>query len=144
MCHSRTLSNRINRIQEKAFRIVYNDHISTFMVFLKRDGFVNIHNRNPQLVAIEIYKVFNGISLYEWNLSIKENLSYSIRFPFKPHNIRTVAYRSETLSFLGPKVWSVVLEYLKKSISLNEFKRKIKQWEPDKCPADYANNLWQE
>ena len=54
MCHIRTLNNRINRIQEKTLRIVYNDHISTFMELLKRDSSVTIYNRNIQLLAIEI------------------------------------------------------------------------------------------
>ena len=30
MCHSRSLNNKINRIQERALRIVYNDYLSQF------------------------------------------------------------------------------------------------------------------
>ena len=30
MCHSRALNNKINRIQERALRIVYNDYLSQF------------------------------------------------------------------------------------------------------------------
>ena len=37
MCHSRTLNNKINRIQEQALRIVYNDYKSDFKELLKRD-----------------------------------------------------------------------------------------------------------
>ena len=37
MCRSRTLNNKINRIQERALRIVYNDHNSTFEELLERN-----------------------------------------------------------------------------------------------------------
>ena len=33
MCHSRNLNNKINRIQERALRIVYNDYKSNFKEF---------------------------------------------------------------------------------------------------------------
>ena len=62
MCHSRTLNNKINRIQERALRIVYNDYKSNFKELLERDHSFTIHERNMQYLAIEAYKVKNGLS----------------------------------------------------------------------------------
>ena len=42
----------------------------------------------------------------------------------------------ETLAHLGPKVWALVPIKLKGGNSLTEFKNKIKQWKPDKCPSN--------
>ena len=39
---------------------------------------------------------------------LKEALNYCSRFPFKSRNVRTVAYGTETLNFMGPKIWSLV------------------------------------
>ena len=142
MCHSRGLNNRINKIQEKALRIVYNDHISTFEELLDQDNSVTIHNRNIQLLAIEIYKVVNGISpeIMKEIFQLKESRNYHTRFPFKSYNVKTVSYGTETLSFLGPKIWAMVPECLKNTISLDEFKTKIKNWKPKNCPCRLCNN----
>ena len=63
MFHSRKLNNRINRIHERALRIVYKDDKSSFEELLAKDDGVTIHERNIQTLAIELYKVANGLSL---------------------------------------------------------------------------------
>ena len=62
MSHSRTLNKKINRIQERALRIVYNDYKSNFKEIPERDDSFTIHERNIQYLAIEAYKVKNGLS----------------------------------------------------------------------------------
>ncbi len=66
---------------------------------------------------------------------LKESSKYSTKFPFKTTNIRTVTYGSETLSFMGPKIWSLIPTNIKGTNTLNEFKNKIKHWKPEKCPC---------
>ena len=63
MCHSRALNNKINRLHEGCFCIIYNDKTSTFKELLEKDNSVSIHYRNIQAVATEMHKVANGISL---------------------------------------------------------------------------------
>ena len=60
MCHSRQANARINRLHERALRIVYDDHYSSFEELLIKDGSVKIHISNIQTLAIELYKIFNG------------------------------------------------------------------------------------
>ena len=45
MLHSRTLNNRINRIHERALRVVYNDNVSSFEEMLQKDDSVTIHEK---------------------------------------------------------------------------------------------------
>ena len=62
MFHNRTLNNRINKIHERALRIAYNDYVSNFEEHLASDNSVNIHKRNLQVSATEMYKVLPTLS----------------------------------------------------------------------------------
>ena len=62
MFHSRQLNNRINKIQERALRLVYKDNKLTVDDLLKLDNSVTIHQQNLQIVATEIFKVKKQIS----------------------------------------------------------------------------------
>ena len=62
MFHSRKLNNKINKLHERALRIVYKDDYSTFNDLLARDGSCTIHHHNLQLLAIEMYKINNNLS----------------------------------------------------------------------------------
>ena len=62
MFHSKTINNKINRIYERALRLVYFDYNSNFDELLKKDGSFSIHDRNIQTLAIEVYKFFHGLS----------------------------------------------------------------------------------
>ena len=137
MFHSRSLNNRINKIHERALRIVFNDKKSSFDELLKKDGSVTIHERNIQTLAIEMYKVYNRMSpqILSEVFPLKESSIYCSKFPFKTRNVRSVTYGTETLGYLGPKIWSLLPEELKTVGSLKEFKTKIKIWRPDGCPC---------
>ena len=52
---------------------------------------------------------------------------------FKTSNVHTVSYGTETLTFRGPKTWSLVPIEIKNFKSLSEFKAKIKHWKPEGC-----------
>ena len=60
---SRRLNNKINCIHERALRITYNDKSSSYRELLTKERSVTIHHRNIRALAIEIYKMMQGISL---------------------------------------------------------------------------------
>ena len=74
--------------------MVYNDNISTFDELLSRDKSVSIHIRNIQTLAIELYKVVNGLSLVIMThiFPFKETLLYSSKNIFKTSNVRTTSF----------------------------------------------------
>ena len=62
MFHSRKINHRINSIQERAFRVTYQDCQSTFLQLLQKENSVTIHQQNFQVLAPEIFKATNGLS----------------------------------------------------------------------------------
>ena len=62
MFHSRGINNKIDRIHGKLLRMTYNDKSWSYGELLTKDRPVTIHHRNIRALAIEIYKVMQGIS----------------------------------------------------------------------------------
>ena len=46
MSHGRKSNYKINRLQERALRLIYNDHISSFKELLTKDGTFTIHEQS--------------------------------------------------------------------------------------------------
>ena len=138
MFHSRKLNNKINFLQERCLRLIYNDKSSTFENLLKRNNSVCFHHRNLQFLAIELYKVKHELSpvfLNEIFLRNEKDFNGRKTSFFKSRSIRSVLSGSESLSFVGPKIWDMVPFNLQNAKSLTSFKSKIKKWVPDKCPC---------
>ena len=57
MFNDRGLNNKINRLHERALRIVYRDDVLSCEDLLKKDNSVTIHQQNLQVLAVELYKV---------------------------------------------------------------------------------------
>ena len=76
---------------------------------------------------------------------LKQENKYCSKLPFATKRINTVSYGTETLSFMGPKIWTLIPNKLKNISTLVEFKQKIKKWKPTNCPCRlckvYIKNL---
>ena len=83
-----------------------------------------------------MFKVKNNLSpIFMKNVFPESTNPYNLRNApvFKVSNIRTVYNGTETISYRGPKTWSLVPNDIKQSKSLAEFKAKIKRWKPEGC-----------
>ena len=133
MCHSRTLNQKINKLHERALRVVYKDSNLTFQQLLEKDNSFTIHDRNLQKLAIEMYKVKHNLSPIQELFS--EGSSVNLRNPqdWEIPKVRTVNNGLETIRYRGPITWNLVPNKIKQSKSLSVFKEKIKDWKPQGC-----------
>ena len=87
---------------------------------------------------IEMFKVKMGIAPKTINEIFElVKLPYNLRnnFRLKSDNINTTFYGTETLSFLGPRLWKILPNKFKNSNTLDQFKTKIKDWRCEDCPC---------
>ena len=133
---SRGLNDKINSIHKRALRMVYLDFTSSFAELLKRDGSVTIHQRNIQLVAIEMFKVVKKLGPdIVWDLFVFDYDTRSDR-TFRRPNVNTVYNGENSVRYFGPIVWDEMLPRRFKSIAtLEKFKDDIKKWIPINCPC---------
>ena len=134
-CSSRKLNKRINHIHERGLRIVYNDFSSSFEDLLKRNGSVTVHQRNVQLVAVEMFKVKNDLCPEIMKDLFHLNTNPNIKKTFFIPRVKTEYMGKLSLRYFGPVVWETMLPNEYKSITqLEKFKESIKKWIPDcKC-----------
>ena len=145
MCHSRALNNKINRLHERCLRIIYNDKHSSFHDLLEKDRSVSVHSRNLQLLAIEMFTVSKRIcpSLFSNIFNSRPPSSYNLRqnSEFRTPLVNSVYNGTESISFLGPKIWDMVPQNIKEKESIGEFKAAIKTWLPENCPCRLCKNF---
>ena len=105
---------------------------------LNNKHYIKIILNNLQVLAIEMFKIKNNMAP-EFLNEIFQNraLLYNLRTNsnFSSRQVHSVYHGTESLSFLGPKIWELVPEDTKQSESLKIFKNKIKKWVPSRFPC---------
>ena len=130
MFHNRTINNKINRLHERALRIVYKDKTDdnlSFRELLDKDRALKIHDRNLQRLAVEMYKVKNNISpLPMQDMFTKQAQVYNLRNNrnWQVPDAKTVAYGIETIRYRGPKTRELLPSNIKDVKALDVFKAK--------------------
>ena len=145
---TRKMNMRVNHIQERALRLVYDDYITPFNDLLVKDKSVTIHHRNIQRVAVEMFKVKNDLCPEIGQIFKKSESIYNTRSNafFSRPQTTTICMGEESLRSFGPIVWNHMLPHnLKLNLNLSKFKEEIKSWTPTNCPCklckEYIPNL---
>ena len=92
-----------------------------------------------------MFKVSKGLcseivkGLFQFRYDIPNNLRQRCQFHSPP--VRTIFSGTESIKYLGPKIWELIPDEMKKLEGLWEFKRAV-NWKPTSCPSDYANNTF--
>ena len=139
LCHSRANNGKINRLHELCLQVIYSDKQLSFETLLEKDGSVSVHNQNLQILATEMYKIKNDLSplnvteLFEQSNEQHYDLRKYSHFTVPP--VRTVYHGSESISFLGLKIWYILPDRLKNASSIEAFNMEIKKWKPENCPC---------
>ena len=122
MCHSRSNNRKINMLHERCLRIIYNDKQSSFAELLNKDNPVSIHIRNIQRLVVEMCRFYNGLSLPLMNniFKLRAENSYNLRevSEFSRPMVKSVYHGTESISYLGPKIWNILPEKLKNTENL--------------------------
>ena len=144
MCYSRTVNRKINNLHERCLRIVYTDKNSSFKELLETDMklYVPIHIKNLQVLATEMFKVYNISPSIVRQFFQSRNNDYNFEqfSQFELSDVRSVFCGTESISFLGPKIRNIVPNEFKKETSLQAFKKLIKNSKLKSVHIGYVNH----
>ena len=138
MFHGHKTNYKINRLQEQALSLIYNDYISSFEELLSKDGTFTIHEQNIQNLAIEMFKALNDLStpdfseLFQLNKSLHDLRSNG---PQKLciRNINSVRFGKGSIRYFGPVIWNSIPAEIRNANTLSSFKKKNQKWKPSNC-----------
>ena len=128
MFYGRQSNRKINKLHERALRVVYNDYESSFDDLLQKDNSFSIHHQNIQSLAIQIYKWFNGFQNDVENIFVKKERSPLELFV---PSISTVSMGENSLRYFGSIIWNSLPLEIRNIQSLPAFKSSIKNWKPN-------------
>ena len=139
MFHGRQINDKINKLHERALRIVYNDTVTSFENWLIKDKSFTIHHQNIQLLVIEIYNLPGG------NLSeffVRNNHNYNLRSESELllPNVNTVFSGQNSISYFRSVIWNSTSFKLRKASYYQMSRSEIKQWWLTNCPCRLCKN----
>ena len=120
---------KIERTQERALRILYNDFESDYEVLLKQSGKCTMGVKRLRTLALEIFKTLQNLN----PIFMEEIFQKTKWMTHRPNNIqvnthKTVKYGDKGLRTLGPQIWNSLPEHIKNETDYIKFKEYISQW----------------
>ena len=124
-------SKKLEKIQERALRFVYNDVSSPYSDLLKRGNFLSLSALRIRFLAIEMYKCTNSLApSYLCDLFKPRAIKYKLRDPHRllQPEFNTIRFGYKSFTYYGSKLWNSLPPDIKDSDSLYIFKRRISLW----------------
>ena len=137
MLHSRQNNNKIKHLHERYLRLIHNDKLSSYEELIEKDEPVSIHHKNIQSLATGMFQIKRGQSpeiVSDIFAQTRQHYNFRQNRDFRIHFVKSVHHGSESICYLGPKIWETVPAKIKEANSLNSFKIEIRKWVPQSCP----------
>ena len=112
----RTTNGVINKVHERALRVLLNDHESDFEKLFHINNDVCNHHRNIQTLLIEIFKIKKGFAPPIMESILKgRNNTYNVRNfqEFEAERKRTTYFGLEIIRYRSPQLCYLLLEHMR-------------------------------
>ena len=108
MFHDRNLNAKVNKIHQRALRIVCKGTHIDYEALLQPDKAMSVHQRNLQYLMTKIYKTKNSQNpSFIKELLKARDLQHNLRNKntLAITKVRTISYGIETVQLIGQKLW---------------------------------------
>ena len=139
-------SNKIEKLQERSLRILYNDFDSPIQNLIDKSGQGTLLSNRMKYFILEVFKSIrklNAPCLHD--LFVHNEVPYNLRTPKLEQTIRrTTNYGLRTFSYLGSKLWNEFLSDFNYTCDtdISELRNFLKIWEGPSLDPSYRNYVW--
>ena len=105
-------SDKLEKIQERALRFVYNDHDSNYSQLCEKANIKSLLHSRICVLVKEICKCVHGINPPIVNdIFIAKSITYNLRndHVLQIPRFKTVTFGKKTVKYLGAKIWNQLL-----------------------------------
>ena len=129
--HGKTVEKRINRIQKRSLRAVYDEFNLDLNQLLQKGNHVTVHQNNIRKLIIKVYKCLNNESpeILE-NMFKKHTIVHNLRINNLLHlpPTNTFTYGTNSFIYRGSITWNMLPDSLKACLSSSVLKHKLKDF----------------
>ena len=124
----KTDSKKVEKLQERGLRIVFNDFDATYESLLTRANFKSLEENRLRTMLVEVYKAYYDMSPdYINKLFTIKSTTYDLvrKQQLVLKRTRTKAYGQQTLTYQGSRLWNKLPNSLKAVNNINDFKTQL-------------------
>ena len=130
--------NKVESLQKRALRFLYEDYVSSYEELLQKAGKETMKVNRLRSLCIEIYKLINNINPTYMNEIFKlRKISREVHSNYKLNlyvsTINQVSFGGKSLWYYEPKIWNSLSFHIKSSENLEAFINIIKNWNGVSC-----------
>ena len=140
---SKSNSEKLEKLQFRALRIVFNDYEASYENLLSRVNMTTLHLNRMKNIAIETYKCLNSLSPeYIRDLVNYKSSNYNFRYENMAEipTVRTTRYGKNSFRFESARVWNSLPNDMRKVENFKEFKRLICTWTGPGCKCSICQS----
>ena len=133
---SKTSTNKMEKIQERALRFIYDDQDSSYEELLHKANLPSLEIRRLRTMAIECFKIIHDLSPpCLSNLVSRRESTYSFRYTniLDIPRVRTVTYGKKSFKCAAPLLWNDLPEHFRAQTNFLQFKSLISSWNGKVC-----------
>ena len=133
-------SQKIEKIQLRCRRIIYNDYSSDCQTLLNRSQKPSMEIKRLKNLALEIFKTVNDLN----PSFMKSIFSAKLNARVRPNDIlantrKSATFGDKSLATLGPKIWKASPQNIKAGNSYVKFREYIATWFRPKCRCNVCS-----
>jgi hypothetical protein len=107
---------KMEKVQERAIRLMYNDPTSPYQDLLQKHGHVTLHVQRLRSIALEVFKTLNDLNpIFMIELFDMKTLHHDLRDTSRllQPKFRTIRYGRNSFSYYGAHLWNLLPPNLK-------------------------------
>ena len=130
---NKSSTKKMERVQERALRFVYDDFKSSYSELLHRSSLDTLELGRVKSIATQTFKILQNLApSYLSDLVKARNKTHSLRKGLNTLHIPQVKnkkFGQNSFYFMAPKIWNSLPNNIRISTSLSQFKALVKVWE---------------